>query len=660
MPNISRRALVSGAAGIPVLALQAAQNGDTMVEPAPPRRRLLSGRYTADSLLSALIPRERWKPFPNAGDRADWAGLPPEMKSAVVQSGARHLGQPYAPLAATLFLEFARNGNRSHYEAVQSGRRTQLREMVLAECVEGQGRFLDDIANGVWALCEETFWGYPAHMSLQKRGNGLPDVSEPVIDLFAAETAALLAWTDYLLGERLDKVSPLVRERIDVEMERRILAVYRKRDDFWWMGLDDTRSVNNWNPWINSNCLACALLMDRDGARRARTVYKILTSLDRFLDGYHDDGGCDEGPGYWARAGGSLFDCLSSLHSASGGTIDFYALPLVREIGRYIYRAHIYNDWYVNFADASAKIALEGDLVYRYGAAIGDADMQALGAFAEHGRSVNTGSLGRALPALFNYSRVQKAEAWQPLVRDVWLAGIQVAAARRKAASPEGFYFAALGGHNAESHNHNDVGNFIAYLDGQPVLVDIGVETYTAKTFSPRRYEIWTMQSAYHNLPTINGVMQGDGRRFAAREVSFETSDAGAVFAADIAGAYPAEAGVDRWHRTVRLDRAAGNLAVVDRFELRETSGGIEMNLMTPCQASRAADGALLLSGGFLAGGSVRLSFEGPAAAAVHIDECPTKDPRLARVWGERLFRLRIGWTHPPPKGELRFDLSKA
>ena len=80
-----------------------------------------------------------------------------------------------------------------------------------------------------------------------------------------------------------------------------MLAVYRARDDFAWIGLKNANPVNNWNPWINSNLLTCALLLDGDPARRARTVHKILTSVDRFLDGYHDDGGCDEGPSYWSR-----------------------------------------------------------------------------------------------------------------------------------------------------------------------------------------------------------------------------------------------------------------------------------------------------------------------------------------------------------------------
>ncbi|MCG8499689.1 MAG: heparinase II/III-family protein, partial [Firmicutes bacterium] len=72
--------------------------------------------------------------------------------------------------------------------------------------------------------------------------------------------------------------------------------------------------------------------------------------------------------------------------------------------------------------------------------------------------------------------------------------------ARSKDGCKQGFFFAAKGGYNDKSHNHNDVGNFVLYYNGYPVFIDVGVGTYTAKTFSNKRYEIWTMQSEYHNL----------------------------------------------------------------------------------------------------------------------------------------------------------------
>lgn len=129
-------------------------------------------------------------------------------------------------------------------------------------------------------------------------------------------------------------------------------------------------------------------------------------------------------------------------------------------------------------------------------------------------------SIARVLPALLFRSEREGVEAYQPLPRDAWLSEIQVMTARDKAGSADGFYVAAKGGHNLESHNHNDVGHYIVYIDGNPVIIDTGVGPYTGKTFGAQRYEIWTMQSAYHSLPTIDGVMQRNGSEFAARNAS--------------------------------------------------------------------------------------------------------------------------------------------
>ena len=636
MPKSTRRQFVTHSGAM--MAASAAPLPAGMAGAA----NLLSGAYTPARLAAILLPREQWRPFPAAADRAAWEGLPPDARTALIDSGARQLNSEWPPLPATLLLGYVRTGNRSNYERVRGVRRDRLRELVIAECLEGQGRFVDDIVNGAWTTCEETFWGVPAHLSMQKAGSGLPDAAEPIVDLFAAETASLLAWTDYLVGPQLDKVSRLIRERIRLEVDRRILTPSLERDDFSWMGFAG-RQVNNWNPWISSNWLTSALLLERDGKRRCAAVHKILRVLDNFLGSYHEDGGCDEGPGYWDRAGGSLFDCLELLHSASRGALDFYQVPLVQEIGRYIYRVHIKDNYFINFADASARVNLWGDLVFRYGQRVGDRRMEALGAFSAarqregFGRA---GSIGRQLPALFNLAVFRKAPASEPLLRDAWMPGIQVMAARLKEGSAEGLYLAAQGGHNAESHNHNDVGNFVVYAGGKPLFIDVGVETYTAKTFSSQRYEIWTMQSAYHNLPTIDGVMQRAGREYAASEVAYRSDDRAAEFSLNIARAYPPEAGLDFWKRTLRLDRVKKQVEVLDSYALKKPAAKITLSLMTPLKVVQSGSGELDL-------GIARLLYDGRALAAT-TEEIRVEDGRLRSVWGDRLYRIQLTAERPP------------
>ncbi len=618
---------------------------------------MLSDRFPSETLSEMLAPRGAWHPYPTVEDAESWHALAPGLREYYRNRGEAALGFEWPSQPATLFLEYARIGNRSNFQDVNHIRRTTLRDLVLAECFEGEGRFLDDIVNGIWTTCEETYWGYPAHVSIQEAGVGLPDVEEPTVDLFAAETVAQLAWTLYLLGERLDEVSPLVRRRVRYEAKRRVLDPCLERDGFWWMGFHPgDHGVNNWNPWINSNWLAAALFLEEDADRRVDAIHKILRSLDIFLGVYAKSGGCDEGPGYWGRAAASLFDCLDLLRSATGGGIDVFDDVKIQNMGRYIYRVHIWDDYYVNFADASAVNRPPGSLVFRYGQAIEDADLRGFGAWlmAEQAgeRGKREGSLGRLLPAFFAIPSALEVEPVQPLPRDVWFDGIQVMVARDRAGSPDGFFVAAKGGHNGESHNHNDVGNVIIYADGKPLIVDAGVETYRRKTFSPQRYEIWTMQSAYHTLlPTIDGVLQAPDEAYAARGVHYHAVDETAKLILDLAPAYPEEAGVRTWGRTVTLRRGE-EVTIEDSYVLAEPANEIAVALLTPCDVA-VEDGEVLLNatafgpdGGGRETGAGRLIYDSEAFA-VTVERIAIDDPRLGGVWGDHLNRVVFTAVEP-------------
>jgi len=617
---------------------------------AQPGKISLSESYPLSILQNSIIKQQNYHPFPRSDERTSWNALPENARRLLIERGERYLNYAYPALPATLFLEFARDGNRENFQKPQRERRDALASLLLGECVEGTGRFFDDIVNGIWTICEESYWGVPAHLSMQQRGYGLPDPTEHTVDLFAAETGGLLAWTSYLLGEKLDRISPLIRERIQLELEKRILTPCLERDDFWWMGFRPDEVVNNWNPWVNSNWLTIVLLNEKDETRRIGAVSKIMKSLDVFINSYPEDGGCDEGPVYWNRAAASLFDCLELLYSATNGRINIYNEPLIHEMGRYIYRVHIADRYFINFADASAKVNLESDLAFRYGKRIGDDRLQAFGAFFSRLRRQDEkffeGSVGRQLPAIFNFAEINAAAAAQPLLRDVWMPGIQVMTARSHNGTPNGLYVAAKGGHNAESHNHNDIGNFIIYLDGLPMIIDVGVETYTKKTFSPRRYEIWTMQSAFHNLPKIDGVMQHNGREFAARNVEYTSDDAVSQLKLDIAGAYPAEAGIDQWTRTVRLNRG-DNVLVIDEFGLNRQAQQIQMTLMTACDASISEPGIIsLINTSGAQSAQLNISFDAQKLKAV-FEEIRIDDPLLQSVWGDRITRILLTTTVP-------------
>jgi hypothetical protein len=631
-----------------------------------PDRKLLEIEWPLETVQTALIPRDEWRPFPTVSEPAGLESVPHVVRDAHIAQGEALLEAEWPSLPASVFLDYVRNGNRSRFESLSFGRRNQLGKLVVAELFERKGRFLDQIINGVWLVCEETFWGVPAHLYGHKAKYGLPDVNEPYVDLFAAETASLLAWIHYLLAPQLDEVNKLISDRIELEIDRRILAPYFETEAWGWMGFryrhrtGYERPVNNWNPWINSNMLACALLIEKDDQRRAQLVHKIMKSIDNFVEPYPADGGCDEGPSYWGRAGASLFDCLYLLDLASNGEIDVFDQPLIQEMGRYISRVYISDPWFINFADASAKMRVIVDIVHRYGEAIEDESMKGLAAFTAQKTNYGQGALGgsygglnRLLPALMNLNDVLASKPVEPAVRDVWMSDLNVMIARSEN-SAKGFYIAAKGGHNDESHNHNDVGNFIVYYDGKPVLIDAGAQTYTRKTFSNQRYELWNNQSAFHNLPTINGVMQHVGAKYAAKDVSYKANDRRVLFSLDISDTYPVQAGVKTWKRSLVLNRGK-NIELSENYKLTRIEEPIQLNFLTTIKSDVSQPGIVSMP---VEGKIVKLKYDKRAFTA-DIERIEINDSRLGNSWGDALFRIVLTSTKRKLNGTYRIKIEQ-
>lgn len=620
------------------------------------QRSILTRTCSVDQLAQWLADPQPWTPYPKPGDA--WTQLPEKVKAAQIALAEENLGTDIPQITASLLLEFSRNGNRSHHGDIYFGRRNRLARAVIAESIEQKGRFMDEISDLVWAICEESFWVIPAHYG-EYATRGLPDLNSEYVDLFAAETGALLAWTHYLLA---DQLSPVLDERIRYEVDTRILKPNLENELFWWMGAGPRKNLNNWTPWVCSNWLACVLLMEQNPAKKAAATYKIMTVLDRFLDPYPADGGCDEGPGYWGRAGASLFDCLDLLEMGTNGKINVWDHPLVKNIGQYIYKVHIQDDYYVNFADAAALTRPSAVQVFLYGKKIQDEQMMAFGAWLAQREQLTDGNIkvnmARTLATFQALPEIAKTTPEEPFVSHSWFPDLQVLVSRANDAAGKGFFLAAKGGHNQESHNHNDVGNFLLYHNGKPFVIDIGVETYTKKTFSKDRYDIWTMQSAYHNLPTINGVMQAAGKEFAAKKISHADSPKETTFSLDIADAYPDEAGVEQWQRTFTYNKKRGELQLTDDWQLKEAGLPIVMSFMTAVKPRvDEATHTIWLESPTKGAGTVAFTY--PAQLQPTFEEIAIEDARLKSSWGDWLYRVQLTEKPTKNKGSYRFTFSR-
>lgn len=601
-------------------------------------KKFLTTTYSKDFLDKNLLSQADFHPFPVYGDEV-WGKVNDSIRNTFIKQGESLLGQKWEAVPATDFLRFRKDGNRSEYEKHLFGRRDILIKLVVAELFEHQGRFMPDIINGVWAVCEESWWGTSAHY-----GPNLPDIARVQdVDLFQAETASMMAIINYLMREPFDKVSPLISKRISSEVKRKMLNPCMSQI-FWWMN-----AGMNWNPWITSNWIYCLLLEEPDAQKRTAVTRRIFTTLDAFIDSYAEDGGCDEGPGYWGHAAGSLFIGLDALERASENKINIFNQPKIKAMGNFISKTYIGNRYYVNFADAQTYYTPDPALVYRFGKAIEDPEMMGFAAFhaqqkdffqtlTAHYNRPYLGGMCRMLHFFLLSNEFMEEKPQELLKRDSWMPDLNVFTARSKANTVDGLFVAAKGGHNAEAHNHNDVGNFVVYADGNPLIIDMGVGTYERRTFNNERYTIWTMQSGYHNTATINGVTQKDGRKFAARDVYYKANDKTVNFSLEMAAAYPEAAKVNSWKRSLLFTRGK-QLEVNDQYDLKEYIAPSSVQLMTTADVAEIQPGKLKLT--LRSGKSYTVQYN-TASCKADVEPIEITDPVLIRNWGDKVTRIKL------------------
>lgn len=581
--------------------------------------------------------------YPPYADRAAWAALPGAARWKAAGDAALQDADTLPRLPLSLWLRFTQKGDRTAWEHAYFARRRTLCALVMAEAVTGAGAYLPAIADLAWAICEESAWQLPAHNSYIRDTPQLPlpDVTRPIVDLFAAETGALIATVYGLLGAALDGYAPGFSVRLKGEVERQVLAPYRTAH-FWWMGSGE-EPMCNWTPWCTQNVLLAAA---QCAPAETLPVYvkQAAYSIDCFLKDYGEDGCCSEGAQYYRHAALTMFNALDLLCRIAPGVFDdVWAEPKIRNMAEYIVNMHIAGPYYLNFADCSPLAGARGVREFLFGQRVASAPLMTLAArdWADALQQPDPDRLHHPddSEGINLYYHIQTALAEQKVLafaqsaapalpRDVWYPSVGILACRRGA-----YALGAKAGNNADSHNHNDVGSVTLYKNGAPLLIDVGVETYSKKTFSPQRYEIWTMQSSWHNLPEFDPesaqYQQQPGLEFAAREVV--VSDTLDAITMDIAPAYGAVPGLGFYRRRVQLNE--NGLTLQDETDFSRTVALSLMSVEKP-----AVEGGTVQFG-TLAAAHIK-GFTRIATEAV-----PITDPRLRQAWPDTLYRTRICFT---------------
>jgi hypothetical protein len=323
-------------------------------------------------------------------------------------------------------------------------------------------------------------------------------------------------------------------------------------------------------------------------------------------------------------------------------------------MGEYIVNSYVGNGWVVNFADASAKGGGDKGVIFRYGKALGSLKMQEFAAYLyEYENKRPYYDSGKDLYRTLENLRFYKGLVATKYSRDAgrhvstWYPQTEFCYMRNQS----GFFLAAKGGYNNESHNHNDVGTFSLYLDNTPLIIDAGVGTYTRQTFSSDQYNIWTMQSDYHNLPKINGYSQSFGGQFRSKNTAFDAKKS--IFSLDLSGAYPAEAGIQRWIRSYSLK--LNELVIEDDFKLKEAKAPNQLNFLTWSKPGITSPGTVTLIND---GITLKIRYDASQFNPV-VETMTINDSKLSHVWGNQVYRLSLNAKKKQLSAKYKLILTK-
>ncbi len=562
-------------------------------------------------------------------DRDYWNSLDGEFYSWL-KGMDEYKKTAYNILNISDYIKYFTEGNRIVFEAPYFNRRSELMRLYFMEAIKNNGEYFDDILNLTWAILEETIWSVPAHKKHSGNDDVIPHEGTPSLELFTAETAGILTTVYYTFKEKFDEISPEFGERIKRKVKNEIYLPYIEKD-LNWMGFG--RIPNNWNPWISSNVVKCVINLKEYTELEYKVLARSVFIINKYISNYPQDGGCDEGAGYWSHAGGSFIIYTDIMNKITGGKMNLAEFEKIQNLAEFYMKVYTSKEHILGFSDTILNYGQCWPFMWYVGKVMNNDKIKA---FAKHNflsspslenievsrsSSSRIVFIGEALAQIKDFNKEYNFE------KDVYYDSIKTMVAREKETAPFGLFLAAKMNHNKESHNHLDTGSFIVYKNEVPFLVDAGNKTYTAKTFSDKRYEIWNTRSIFHSIPVIGGCEEKLGENCRGENVIYENSS----ISGELKSAYR-EDFIKSFKRKISLDREKKQVVLEDSFSLEEEQN-IEFIFITPANVTISDKIYLENQGEKLA-----ISFD--KSFTFDIQNIVDDDIIITRTWGSSLKRV--------------------
>lgn len=457
-----------------------------------------------------------------------------------------HPGQPIPVIKRSDYRNFRRHGDRTLPQARSGARLRELRYAFLAAWLEHPKADIDYLQDLLWAYCDDWTWVMAAHEGR-------------AVDLGAAKLGATLAEILHVVGTQLEEE---VVQRVTSEIKRRIFDPFFNHEH-----ADTWKSVrHNWNHVCNGEIIRAALYQVNDPWVLANMVHGAIQNLTYAIDGFTDDGGCVEGPGYWDYGFGHFLAVAHALFFRTNGEINLLSDEKIGRICEYPLAANIDGALRATFADASqgympARLPLIINSFY---------PMQSLFHLCERNED---GTLHlNDIHELAMYDGEQALG--EPDSADYFLPDLGLVKLRGERGQ-EQVTLMALAGNNGVNHSHNDIGSFVVYKHKRIFLVDPGGPVYSQSTFSSRRYESVFCNSYGHSVPVIGGQAQEAGKEYYGTMRVENLNGSGVKTAIiDMTHAYPSGI-IKRLVRTLTLEGEGNRLWLEDVYAFDEVPDSI-------------------------------------------------------------------------------------
>ena len=391
--------------------------------------------------------------------------------------------------------KYYKDGDRGAMETPYFRRRRNLSALAILALIEPEKEeYIERIQDLIFAICDEYSWCLPAHTPTQ----GDIHIDPYLVDLFNGESAAMLAALCFALGDRLH---PVVKERAESEVRRRVIDPFKKKFQPGEM------YGNNWSTVVSGSAALAFHFLEPESFRTVLPRFK--DSMEDFIASYENDGTCTEGFAYWNYGFGYFIFLADLVREHTEGRVDYFKSEKVLKMATFPKRCFLLpSKETLSYADGNTKgladLGCWHFLCKEYPAEVKPLLREQIDIWP-----ANVGFV-YYLRDFLCFDAALKMPTEAEICDYVLPDAKQVLILR------EGYACTAKSGNNKERHNHNDVGCFIfADADGQAIC-DLGAGLYSREYFLPEtRYTIFCNRSMSHSVPIFDGAEQKEGAEYA-------------------------------------------------------------------------------------------------------------------------------------------------